>query len=233
MKTELFLALTLAAGLATASAQEEAATSATEAVVEVIEAEAPAEAAPAEAVTETTVTVETTTVEGPVGTTVETPAAGAENPFTGVETISEEETFRPGVDEPLPLIPDTTLPPNFEALPQGGGFTTGPVEGGTADALRQAIRIREAKTRALEDPAILAEKARADAARTPEGRRTALRNYYTLLYAKMGRLDKSLKPALEKELTADLRRLEQRRVYPSELVEAIQPLPGSRAAAER
>ncbi len=222
MKTELFLALTLAASLATASAQEEAAAEATSGPV-----------------VEEVVVEETVVVEGPVGTTVETPDAATpsetapENPFTGVEIITEEETFRPGVDEPLPLIPETTLLPGYDASTQGGGFTTGPVEGGTADALRQAVRLREAKTRALQDPAIIAEKAVADQARTPEGRRTAMRNYYTLLYAKMGKLDKSLKTALEKELAGDLRRLEQRRVYPSELVEAIRPLPGSRPTAQQ
>lgn len=101
---------------------------------------------------------------------------------------------------------------------------------GGAELLQQAIRIRELKTLLSRDPAVEAEKDRARRTRTPEGWRTAMRNYYAIFYKKMIAQDASLKQALEAELKVKLASLEQRRIYPSTLVEAVPVLPGSRSA---
>ncbi len=99
--------------------------------------------------------------------------------------------------------------------------------------LLQNIHIRELKTQALEDPAVKEENAKANAARTSEGRRVLRRNYYTLLYTKMEQLDPALHDALENQLFGTLYSLEQHRVRPSPLVERVAALPGSRSEDHR
>jgi hypothetical protein len=49
--------------------------------------------------------------------------------------------------------------------------------------------MREAKTKALEDPKILAAYAAAQAATTDPTHRAGLKTYYNLLYARMAQLD--------------------------------------------
>ena len=116
--------------------------------------------------------------------------------------------------EPQPAAPEAS------PVPPAGGK-------GTAEQLRQAIRIRELKTLVLQDPQVLAEKCKADQTKTEEGRRVMMRNYYTLLYTKMEKIDPSLTETLEAQLVAILRRYEQHNVYPSTLIEDVTPLPGS------
>jgi len=105
------------------------------------------------------------------------------------------------------------------------------LKNGTAEQLRQAIQIRELKTTLLEDAEIQAWKATATSAKTEEGRRVAMRNYYTLLYSKMEKLnsDPALFPVLEGQLHDLLASYEQHNVRPSVLTEPITPLPGSRS----
>ncbi|MCX6966740.1 MAG: hypothetical protein NTZ46_03000 [Verrucomicrobia bacterium] len=101
---------------------------------------------------------------------------------------------------------------------------------GTAEELRQAIRIRELKTVVDEDPEVRAQKATAAATKTEAARCVAMRNYYTLLYTKIEKLDPSLKPVLERQLRGLLVRYEQHNVAPSVLIEPITALPGSHSA---
>lgn len=116
--------------------------------------------------------------------------------------------------EPQPAAPEAT------PAPAAGGK-------GTAEQLRQAIRIRELKTLVLQDPQVLAEKCKADQTKTEEARRILMRNYYTLLYTKMEKIDPSLTETLEPQLATILRRYEQHNVCPSILIEDVTPLPGS------
>lgn len=105
-----------------------------------------------------------------------------------------------------------------------------PLKKGTAEQLRQAIRIRELKTVVEEDPQVCEQKATADHAKTEEGRRVAMRNYYTLLYTKIEKIDPSLEGVLEQQLRGILMRYEQRNVCPSVLIEPIIALPDSNSA---
>ncbi len=85
-----------------------------------------------------------------------------------------------------------------------------------ADEMASRVRYRQAKTRALKDPAVQAEWAKAARARTDYEKREALTNYYTLLYARMEKLDKSLKKEIESRQGISLRRLRQSRLEPTE-----------------
>lgn len=145
------------------------------------------------------------------------------------------EAANPPLLQTPPLLPppatrqDAT--PNAIATPAPvAPAPTAALKKGSAEQLRQAIRIRELKTQVEEDPEVLTQKAMADCAQTPEGQRVLMRNYYTLLYTKMEGLDPSLKPVLERELHDVLVRYEQHNVRPSVLVEAVDELPGSDSA---
>ncbi|XHR28706.1 MAG: hypothetical protein ACFUZC_22660 [Chthoniobacteraceae bacterium] len=99
---------------------------------------------------------------------------------------------------------------------------------GTSAQLRQAIRMRQIKTDLLADPVIQAELARARAAKTEEGHRVLMRNYFLLLYTRIEKIDPSLCALAETELRNALLRYEQHNVCPSVLIEpGICPLPGS------
>jgi len=128
----------------------------------------------------------------------------------------EEETLMPeGATSDAALLEETE-----PAITTKGG----------PELLRQAIRIRELKTLTSRDSAVKAEKDRARQTCTPEGWRTAMRNYYTVLYQKMIARDATLKEPLEAELKVKLAALELHRIYPSTLIEAVPVLPGSRSA---
>ena len=122
---------------------------------------------------------------------------------------------------PLPAVPETAsaIPAAPAALAKG-----------SAEQLRQAIRIRELKTQVLEDPEVQAQKEGARCAQTNAGRCVWMRNYYTLLYTKMEKIDPSLTEELEKQLHELLGRYEQHNVRPSVLIECVQELPGSHSA---
>ena len=138
----------------------------------------------------------------------------------------------PAAPEPPSLMPEQTLPqPSTEATPQTSGTeavaSPTPLKRGTAEQLRQAIRIRELKTRLLEEPAIHDQRVLADTAKTDAGRRAALRNFYTLLYTKIEKIDPSLHDVVEGMLYNQLLALEQANVRPSKLLEPIAAVPGS------
>ncbi len=183
----------------------------------------------------------TAPVLAPEGEAPATPASpepvNSEAESSPVPTKIDPSAFQQSIDEPLPLIPESGSPTyetdaSFLSNNPGeaGVEKTGPLKKGTAEQLRQAIRIRELKTLAHQDTAVIAELARAQSAATFEGRRVALRNYYTLLNAKIVKADPSLKEALEGELRRKLARLEQHRVRPSKLIEPIKELAGSRSS---
>jgi hypothetical protein len=127
-------------------------------------------------------------------------------------------------DTMLAPIPPTPMPSPAPVVPQA------PLKKGTAEELRQAVRIRELKTLVGEDPAVIQQKATAQCAKTEAGRCVAMRNYYTLLYTKIGTLDPSLRPVLETQLCGILVRYEQSNIRPTVLIEPIAALPGSRSA---
>lgn len=217
MKTHAFLAALLTAGLILpVSAQE---------------------AAPEETGTAVTVSPE------PEGAAA---AAEATDEAAPEQKIDPEILRRATGDAPLPLIPHTD--PAAAPVPVGAGGAgdetvlpeeegmeaiaapAAPLKNGSAEQLRRAIRIRQLKTVVKKDPALQRELAQARSATTLEGYRVAMRNYYSLLAAGIVKLAPDLAASVEAEAQEKLGRLEQRRVRPSQLIEAIRPLPGSRAA---
>lgn len=127
-------------------------------------------------------------------------------------------------EESNAILPEnSTLPPTPENAPASAAA----LKKGTAEQLRQAARIRELKTLSKTDPEIQAQLAAEQTATTPEGHRTALRNYYTLLYRKIAKLDPSVESVAIAELRGKLTALEQSHIRPSTLIEAIKPVPGS------
>jgi len=84
------------------------------------------------------------------------------------------------------------------------------------DELQQRVKFRQAKTRALYDPAVQAEWERASAARTDFEKREALKAYYRALFNRMRRIDSSLKPRIAETEQRALHRLTQTRIDPTE-----------------
>ena len=143
------------------------------------------------------------------------------------------------VPQPLPLMPQTAkgTPAKPSAAHNGiGALTQGkkgklPVETGTIDELRRNVRIRELTIQILQENAEIREwRVKADHTRTYAGERAALRNYYTLLYTQIEKLDPSLHDVVERRLYTELFALEQHRIRPSKLIEPIVELPGSHSA---
>lgn len=133
-----------------------------------------------------------------------------------------------------PSQPESQAPsPKAEAKAQDEPVNNESAEGnqykkGTAAQLRMAVRMRQLKTQLLDDAAIQGELARARCAKTEEGRRILMRNYYTLLYTKIQKLDPSLFELAEREMHVALARYEQHQIHPSVLIEpGIHPLPNS------
>jgi len=129
-------------------------------------------------------------------------------------------------EEPAPKAATTPDEPASPNTAESGQFKKG-----TAAQLRQAVRMRQLKTQLLDDATIQGELARARCATTEEGRRVLMRNYYTLLYTKIEKLDPTLFELAERELYDALVRFEQHQIRPSILIEpGICPLPNSRSA---
>jgi hypothetical protein len=139
----------------------------------------------------------------------------------------------------LPLIPEVPLPSERPPRPpaaqspiktKGTSSATAQAE----DELKQRIRLREARTKALRDPAVQAEWTRANEVKTDYERREALRNYYKLLYGRMVKLDSSLKSPVDKLLKQSLSTLDQDHIAPTQppasaSVPASNPATGPRA----
>jgi hypothetical protein len=124
--------------------------------------------------------------------------------------------------ETLPLIPEGV---EQREQPKGMGTALAePKKNKTSEAeneLTARIRMRELKTRALRDAKVRAEWDRAQTARTDAEKRDALTAYYTQLYGKIGQFDGSIKKRAEALKEASIRRITQRRVAPSEVLDPV------------
>jgi hypothetical protein len=96
----------------------------------------------------------------------------------------------------LSLIPETPLP---STKPKSSGVVVKKKSSTeqAADDLQARVRLRQVKTKALQDPKFDAEWAEAQAATTNAGKRDLLTRYYNHLYDRMAALDPKLKPRLE------------------------------------
>ena len=126
----------------------------------------------------------------------------------------------PSQDEPLPLIPDApenTARPRGRALSEPGQDKTSAAE----DELAARVRMREVKTLALKDAKVQAELDRARAAQTDLDKREAMKSYYTLLYAKMVKLDGSLQKRVALLRNTSIKRLTQHNIDPTDPSDAV------------
>ena len=117
----------------------------------------------------------------------------------------------------VPLIPEEvpqTTKPRGTAIDTARGVKTSKTDVSAAE-LRERIRFREAKTKALRDAQVQAHWERAAGAKTDYEKREALKSYYKLLYARIAKLDGSIRKLIEQREQFSLRRLEQTRIDPT------------------
>jgi hypothetical protein len=80
------------------------------------------------------------------------------------------------------------------------------------EALLAKVRYREARTRALSDPAFTEELQRAKAAKTEYAKRESYKRYYTALYDRIAKIDPRVKDLVELRKKFTLNRLTQKKV---------------------
>lgn len=157
--------------------------------------------------------------------------------------FAQETKPTPAADKPLQLAPapapsttDFLIPDNLpqnpkpqgSAIPQPTSMPRSTTRGVTSvpskpsktqvaeDEVKQRIQYRLAKNKAVRDPAVQAAWDEAQRARTDLEKREALTRYYTLLNARIRKIDGSLsKVAIERQ-TNSTRRLQQTRIDPTE-----------------
>ncbi len=131
--------------------------------------------------------------------------------------------------DPMSLIPET--PPTIDkpGTPSNRDLTS-PVRetpenaaknattSAAADALKERIRFREVKTRAVQNEKVQEQWDHAQAAKTDPEKRAELKRYYTLLYAQMLKIDGSLAATIKLHKDEAINRLLQPNVYPSDRV---------------
>jgi hypothetical protein len=123
----------------------------------------------------------------------------------------------PAKEEPTQVAPEPVKPSGPEVLEPVGEFSlipetllpsTKPKSSGAVvkkkssteqagDDLQMRIRLRQVKSKALQDPKFETEWAQAQAATTNAAKRDLLTRYYNSLYDRMAALDPKLKPRLE------------------------------------
>ena len=128
--------------------------------------------------------------------------------------LMPSQTVTPPPAEDIPLIPDS---PNLgDGSKKKKAEPTGPSRTDAAeDALQMHIRLRAAKTKALEDPVIQAELAKARKMKTDYDQREVYKRYYVLLYARMLKIDPTIAAGLPTRESTSLSRQYQLRVAPT------------------
>lgn len=125
---------------------------------------------------------------------------------------------------PLSLIPDMPAPVE-KPRGSGGGSAAktsadNPVKKNktqaNADEIADRIKFREAKTKALRDEKLQQQREIADAAKTDHEKRAALKQYYTMLYGRILKIDGSIKKLVSQRLQQSLKELDQSKVKPEE-----------------
>ena len=84
------------------------------------------------------------------------------------------------------------------------------------ESIADNIKYREAKTKALRDEKVAQAQADVDAAKTEPEKLAALKRYYTLLAAKILKIDGSIKKLVDARMKDSLKQLDQSKVRPEE-----------------
>jgi hypothetical protein len=124
----------------------------------------------------------------------------------------------PAAEPEVTLIPEQVpqnVKPSAAAAAEPKAETKSKTEE-NAEELIARIHFREARVKALRDPQVQAEWDTAMKAKTDLEKREALKRYYKLLYARILKLDSSVKKVAELRQQSALRRLEQTRIDPTE-----------------
>jgi hypothetical protein len=148
---------------------------------------------------------------------------GVENPAPALPAPSADTQGIPLIPQPPQAPPVNTTPAQDAAqTKKAGPSRTDAAE----DAMQMHIKLRAAKTKALEDPAVQAELAKVGSTKTDYDRREAYKRYYVLLYARMLQIDPSIAAGITPRQTASFSRNYQYRVIPTVPVDQVgQPKP--------
>jgi len=148
------------------------------------------------------------------------------------ETLSPGATPQPG-PTPLSLIPNTPEPVAKPSSYHGSSSSSVSDNRGApsiikknktlanTDDIADRIKFREAKTKALQDEKIQSLWSQAQAAKTDEDKRGALKQYYTELYAKILKINGSLKKLVSQREKDSLKQLDQHKVRPEEYPQEV------------
>ncbi|HYY35760.1 MAG TPA: hypothetical protein VE867_05250 [Candidatus Binatia bacterium] len=139
-----------------------------------------------------------------------------------VDLYEEQNQLEP---TPSPEPPNGPELPEISQLDQN--FSKPRSLGKEADEARVHIEWRQLKNRAVNDPAVQAAKAYAQAARTDLEKRNRLRSYYNIYYERMSALATTpeIKLALQALKTSHQGMLDQPKVRPSPTPEGFTPTP--------
>jgi hypothetical protein len=139
-----------------------------------------------------------------------------------VDLYEEQNQLEP---TPPPVPPNGPELPEISQLDQN--FSKPRSLGREADEARVHIEWRQLRNRTVNDPAVQAAKAFAQAARTDLERRNRLRDYYNIYYERMSALAATpeIKLALQALKTSHQVLLDQPRVRPSPTPEGFTPTP--------
>jgi hypothetical protein len=109
-------------------------------------------------------------------------------------------------------LPEMRPPDEADRMPAGGPTFRKTKTSESADELRQRIRVRQAKTKAIQDPRVQEALERADTARTLPERREAMRDYYNALYDRMVRIVPSIQKSVALLRKENLGRFDESRI---------------------
>jgi hypothetical protein len=147
-----------------------------------------------------------------------------------VDLYEEQDQLEP---TPSPELPNGPELPEISQLDQN--FSKPRSLGPQADELRVHKEWRQLKNRTVNDPAVQAAKAYAQAARTDLQKRNRLRNYYNVYYERMSALAATpeIKLALQALKRSHQGLLAQPRVRPTPDTSTPSPTPSSTPASKK
>ena len=145
----------------------------------------------------------------------------------GQEAAPPSVDLYEGQEQPEAEVTPSLEPngPEFPEIKQMDQLFKPKSQGKDADAMRVHIEWRQLKNRTVNDPAVQAAKAYAQAARTDLEKRNRLRQYYDVYYQRMSALATTpeIKLALQQLKSAHENILAQPRVRPSPTPEGATP----------
>ncbi len=131
-------------------------------------------------------------------------------------TPAKPDSLLPEGQAGLPLIPESMPPLDKSPLPGKAKKEKQSATSAADDALRDRIKLRTAKTKAQSDPGLQAIWDSQFKARTDFEQRAILDDYYTQLWARIAKIDKTLKKeVIEAERKRYTTSYDQTRIAPT------------------